>query len=38
MELGGLRTIYDDYWLKPSVDVVAPGIEVCEKPGGVNGQ
>lgn len=38
MEVGGLRTVYDEYRLEPSADTVTSGMEVCEKPGSLHGQ
>jgi hypothetical protein len=38
MEVGGLRTVYDEYRLEPSADTVTSGMEVSEKPNSLYGQ
>ncbi|KAJ5666055.1 uncharacterized protein N7477_008503 [Penicillium maclennaniae] len=38
MEVGGLRTIYDEYRLEASADTVMSGMEVCKKPESLHGQ
>ncbi|KAJ5997397.1 hypothetical protein N7522_009057 [Penicillium canescens] len=38
MEVGGLRTVYDEYRLGVSADTVTSSMEVCEKPESLHGQ
>ncbi|KAJ5316918.1 hypothetical protein N7508_001426 [Penicillium antarcticum] len=38
MEVGGLRTVYDEYRLEASADTVISGMEVCENPESLNCQ